>query len=257
MDRGIYVTTSASMAQERVIDTISNNLANMNTHGFKADRLLFSTYMQKSMNKQVEAPTPEEIRKGFFTKGVEESTYMTGSQGYTDFSQGALQATSNTMDIALEGDGVMTVSTLEGERYTRGGNFKVNATGELVTSDGYKLLDEGKSPINVGTDKFSIREDGTVTTGTGEFAGKIRVVEFADKSQLKKMGNGLYMAEDQAQEEGSSTLVKQGYLEGSNINPVAEMTKMITAMRTYEAFQKSVHSHDDMTQKLISDVARP
>jgi len=257
LDKGIYVTASASLAQEHVMDMISNNLANMNTHGYKGDRLMFSTYMQKSLNQQVSIPTPEEIKKGFFTKGAEDSTYMMGSQGYTDFSQGALQATSSPFDIALDGDGVLAVKTPDGERYTRGGNFKINSEGVLVTSDGYPVLDERNAPLNINTDKFSIQEDGTITTDAQEIVGKIKVVAFPDKSMLKKMGNGLYIADDPKQAQASAALVKQGYLEGSNINPVVEMTRMITAMRTYEAFQKSIHSHDDMTQKLINDVARP
>ncbi|MBI5178051.1 MAG: flagellar basal-body rod protein FlgF [Nitrospinae bacterium] len=257
MDKGIYVTTSGSLAQERMMDIITNNLANMNTHGYKADRLLFSSYMQKSLNQPVNPPTPEEIKKGFFTKGGDETAYMMGSQTYTDFSQGALQATSSPFDIALDGDGFIAVQTPEGERYTRGGNFKVSAEGELVTSDGYPVLDEGNATINIGADNFAIQEDGSVVANAKDVLAKIKVVNFPDKGVLQKTGRGLYQTNDAALAEPSTALVKQGYLEGSNINPVVEMTRMITAMRTYEAFQKSIHSHDDMTQRLINDVAKP
>ena len=256
MNKGIYVATSGSLAQERAMDLIANNLANMNTHGYKADRLLFSTYLQKADASSATPPTPDQIKTGISNNKTGDIAYMVGSQSYTDYEQGSLQKTGNDFDIALDGNGFMAVQTPMGERFTRGGAFKIDAQGDLVTADGYRVSNQNGGAIHVGNEKFAVQEDGRVSTSDGE-AGHLKVVDFADRTQLKKAGQGLFVATAGMAAEPPTANVKQGYLESSNINPVVEMTRMITALRTYEAFQKTIHSNDDMTTRLIADVGRP
>lgn len=255
MNKGVYSATSASLAQERAMDVITNNLANMNTSGYKADRMLFQSYLQKAA-PAAEAPTTAQVAAGTILNRTDDTAYMIASQSYTDFEQGSLQATKNEFDFALEGDGFFAVMTPRGERYTRGGAFKIDKDGVLVTSAGHKALDESGKGIFVGDAPFSIREDGALFSGETPM-GKIKVVDYPNRGELVKNGDGLFEALPGAVRTPSTAAVKQGYLETSNINPVAEMTRMITAMRTYEAFQKTIHSQDDMTQRLINDVARP
>ncbi len=258
MEKGAYVAVSGSMAQERAMDMITNNLANVNTPGFKGDRLLFESFLQKSLQPESGIPTPEQIKNGSLQPGVEDSEYLLGAEGYTDFSQGGLQRTSNPMDIALKGDGFLTILTPDGERYTRGGTFVTGETGELVTKDGYPLLNDKKQPIFVDGGAFSIGDKGLVTGADGEEIANLLLVKFEDRQQLKKEGNNLYSASDTATGSiATDATVKQGYIEGSNINAVREMAKMITALRSYQTFQKAIQSHSEMTTRLINEVGRP
>ena len=256
MDKGTYIAVSGSLAQERAMDIISANLANINTDGFKAGRVLFESYLQKSLDPNGEIPTPEMIKKGMPGSQLPDSAYLVASEGYTDYSQGPLRVTAQKFDIALEGEGFFAVNTPEGEMYTRGGSFQINLKGELTTRDGHTLLDVKKKPIMVGMVKFNIDDSGTLLDEDDEPIAQIKIVDFNDKSVLEKRGSGLYAAPESVQRQASTAFVKQGYIESSNINAVTEMTKMITALRTYEAFQKAIQSHDQMTAKLITDVTR-
>jgi flagellar basal-body rod protein FlgF len=270
LEKGIYVATSGGMAQERAMEIISNNLANTSTNAFKADRLVFSSYVNKSSQVPPTAPpSPGEIRAGLASLTQNDSIYKIGSQGYTDFSQGSLLATGNPLDVALDGDGFVAVETPDGERYTRGGSLKLAADGTLVTSEGHAVLDASGRQIVVpsrvdlkgnGIDNtIKIMGNGLVNISDGNYArpaGFLKIVDFSDKTRLEKIGAGLYKAPDEVQPEPSGASVRQGFLEGSNINPVAEMTRMITGLRAYESFQKAIQSHDEMDQRLISDVAR-
>ena len=256
MDKGTYIAVSGSLAQERAMDIISANLANINTDGFKAGRVLFESYLQKSLDPNGTIPSPEMIKGNAPGSQLPDSAYLVASEGYTDYSQGPLRVTTRQLDIALEGEGFIAVNTPEGEMYTRGGSFQLNLKGELITREGHAVLDIKKKPIMAGLIKFDIDDSGTLLDENNEPFAQIKVVDFPDKSVLEKRGGGLYAAPESAKRQASTALVKQGYMESSNINAVTEMTKMITALRTYEAFQKAIQSHDQMTAKLIAEVTR-
>lgn len=248
MNKGIYVAVSGSIAQERAMDVISNNLSNVNTRGYKADRVLFEAYLQKNLTSGAN-PVPA-------GKSADDAAYAITSQVYTDFSQGPLKATEAPLDIALHGEGFFTVQAGEGERYWRGGTLNINQKGELVTPAGARLLDVDKKPIIAGFAQFRISNDGTVISEKNQPIAKIRIVDFKNKSVLTKKGDGLFTASNPDTAIASTALVKQGFVEGSNINPVAEMAKMITTLRSYQAFQKAIQSHDEMTGRLLGNVAR-
>ncbi len=256
MDKGTYIAVSGSLAQERAMDVIAANLANVTTDSFKAGRVLFESYLQKSLDPGDEIPSPEMIKEGMSASQLPDSAYLIASQGYTDFSQGPLRVTALPFDIALEGDGFIAVKTPEGEMYTRGGSFQMSLKGQLVTNNGHTVLDMKGKPITVGLIKFTIDDSGIVLDENDQPVARIKVVDFSDKSVLEKRGGGLYAAPDSVKRQTSTAFVKQGYIESSNINAVTEMTKMITALRTYEAFQKAIQSHDQMTARLITDVSR-
>ncbi len=230
------------------MDAISNNLSNINTRGYKADRVLFESYLQKNL---ATGATPS-VANG----STDDAAYIVTSQVYTDFSQGPVQTTSNPLDIALQGEGFFAVQTDEGERYWRGGTLQINQKGELETQSGWPLLDLNKKPIITSLTKMVINNDGTVRNGDNQPIAKIRVVDFKDKSILAKEGNGLFAVSNPEQAVASNALVQQGFVEGSNINPVSEMAKMITALRSYQAYQKAIQSHDEMTGRLLGNVAR-
>lgn len=257
MEKGLYSAISGSMAQERAMEIITNNLANVASTGFKADRVVFESYLQKQMDPKADVPTPEEIKRGDFSKRVHDTSYQINSENYTDFSQGPLKLTDRPFDISLDGDGMFVVKTPDGERYTRGGSFEINLDGELTTSSGLQVMDVKGKPVYIGSGEINIMDNGTITTPEGVAISRIKVVAFEDKSLLRKEGAGLFKSNDPKQAIQSDALVKQGFLEGSNINPVAEMTRMITVQRTYQALQKAVQSQDEMTGRLIADVGRP
>ncbi|MDH5542367.1 MAG: flagellar basal-body rod protein FlgF [Nitrospinota bacterium] len=256
MDKGSYVAASGSIAQERAMEYISNNMANMNTPGFKADRAIFESYLKDNLKPGAGIGTRAEIASGYLPQSKNDSTYLVASGKFTDFSQGALRQTDSPLDIALEGDGFIALLTPDGEKYTRGGSFTVGREGYLETLDGNVVIDRQNSPIRLDEGAFHIREDGTIAGSNGEDIAQLKVVKFADNEVLKKEGNSLYLAENMENTSWSDAIVKQGFQEGSNINPVSEMAKMITALRQYSTFQKAIQSEDEMNSKLINQVAR-
>jgi len=257
LEKGSYVAASGSMAQERAMDIISNNLANVNTPGFKGDRLLFESYLKRSANSESSIPTSEQIKRGSITPSTEDSEYLVTNNSYTNFEQGSLKMTEQQTDLALTGEGFLSVWTPGGERFTRGGTFKIADSGELVNHEGFPLLGTDNKPVYVGDQSFFVKTDGEVTDIDNNNIGRLKVVDFEDKSQLKKSGNNVFEASNMATMTSPKAEIQQGYLEMSNVNPVSEMTRMITTLRTYQSMQKTIQSEDEMTTRLISDVGRP
>ena len=256
MEKGTYVAVSGMVAQERAMNLITNNMANMNTPGYKADRVLFESYLNKSSEAGAEIPSGSEVNSGYLPEKQNDNSYLITSEAYTDYSQGGMRETSNPLDIALDGDGFLAVMTDAGERYVRGGSFVFGPEGELKTSEGHDLINRDGNPIFLDGKSFYLQEDGTITGMNNEELDQLRVVTFADKSVLRKEGSSLVAADNTEFAIQSEAKVKQGYVEASNINPVGEMARMITALRHYNLFQKSIQSHDEMTNKLINDVGK-
>lgn len=267
MDKGIYTALSGSIVQERRMDIISNNLANVNSAGYKGDIPVFESYLHQQKGANIPAPV---------IPGVASNEYVVNSNPYIDFSQGPLHETGNELDLALNGDGFFVVDTPDGIRYTRDGNFKIDKEGVLKTQDGYPVLSRGGpkgeyiyinvlSPTQQG--EVSVSADGTISVIdqfsedvpiriTGGY--KLKIVDFEKPYLLKKVGNGLYapISENIAELEAQNTEVKQGFIERSNINIIKEMTSMIEVVRGYESYQKVIQSFDDSTSKLIDEVGR-
>ncbi|MEK7679782.1 MAG: flagellar hook-basal body complex protein, partial [Deltaproteobacteria bacterium] len=210
-------------------------LANINTPGFKRERPLFEDA----------SPFPGSPR-----------VLSRLMESMTDMTQGVVQKTERNLDVALRGNGFFAVETPVGVRYTRAGNFTINAERVLVTAAGHPVLGEG-GPVRIIGPDVAIDGDGNIKTG-GAVAGRLRVVDFADSAALVRQGN--YFAPlpaflpAQARPEG--TLIEQGVLEVSNMNAVTAMTSMIEAMRSYETQTKMIETIDDMTRKSIEEVGR-
>ena len=269
MDKGIYVALSGSVAQERRLNQISNNLANINSSSYKGDMAVFESYLHRPDGVNILSPE---------SSSVNPQSYVISPNYYIDFSQGPLIETASEMDMALNGDGFFTVETPEGIRYTRGGNFKIGADGMLITQDGYPVLggEEGGwgEPIFInalsvseGTGVVSVSPDGTISV-INQFlgdvplgiqkGGKLKIVDFPKPYALKKVGNGLYAPANEFVEElrAENVEVKQGFLEKANINVMKEMASMIEVIRGYESYQKVIQSYSDSTSKLVDEVGR-
>jgi len=261
MIRGWYIGSSGMNAQQNRLDTISNNLANVDTAGFKRDVTVTKSF-------------PELLLRRTEADGVYKNTFGSGdvapiigklglgvetNENYTQFEQGSFRATSTMTDIALAGEGFFAVETPNGERYTRNGNFLLGKEGILETKDGYPLMGEN-GIIRLEDDKFTVNEDGIITNHDGDVIDRIKIVRFDNERYLKKMGNSMWYATDISGEayiaEGNERpRMMQGYMETSNVNVVNEMVKMIEVNRAYEANQKTIQSEDSMMNTLWSKVA--
>ena len=255
MIRGLYTAASGMVAQQQNIDVISNNIANVNTTGFKQDRAEFQDLMYQSLNYTAGAtsattnnPTGIDVGLGVRTAGIQKN-----------FIQGSLKETGNSFDIAIAGNGFFKITTPTGETaYSRDGSFKKDNEGSLVTGQGYKLDPEIVIPDNLIN--ISIADDGTVSgadaqTGDLTQLGQITLANFINPAGLAPKGNNLYSETEVsgAPIEGNPGLngigsLKQGMLEGSNVQLVTEMVDLITAQRAYEANSKSITTTDTMLQ---------
>lgn len=255
MIRGLYTAASGMNAQQTNIDVISNNIANVNTTGFKQDRAEFQDLMYESLNYTAGAttadtdnPTGIDVGLGVRVEGIQKS-----------FSQGSLRETGNKLDVAIEGDGFFKITMPNGETgYTRNGAFKVDSEGSLVNGSGFKLDPEIVVPAELS--EISIGQDGTVSgtnASTGEVTdlGQITIVDFINPAGLAPQGSNLYLATETSGDaiEGTPGLdgmgnLRQGMLESSNVSLVIEMVNLITAQRAYEANSKSIQTTDSMLQ---------
>ena len=261
MIRGWYIGSSGMNAQQNRLDAIANNLANVDTAGFKRDVSVTKSFPELLL-RRTEA---DGVYKTPF--GSADVAPIIGKLGlgvetnenYTVFEQGSFRGTSMNTDIALAGEGFFAVDTPGGERYTRNGNFILGKEGILTTKDGYPLMGEN-GIIRLEDDKFTVNEDGIITTKENEVIDRIKIVRFENERYLKKMGNSFWASNSVSGEayiaEGMERpRMLQGYMETSNVNVVNEMVRMIEVNRAYEASQKTIQSEDSMMQTLWNKVA--
>jgi flagellar basal-body rod protein FlgG len=231
-----------ALHQERRINVIVNNLSNAQTVGFKKDVPVFQDIF-------------------FHEQELLRNQKMEATR--TDFSQGELVRTGNDLDLAITGDGFFKVSTPNGVRYSRAGNFRVDPQGRLVNASGLAVLGQNGDIILDGKKKISVGTDGTVqalgaeNNSTPETVGKIALVRFADLSALKKEGHTLFRNDGtQGEMEDVEAEIQQGLLETSNVNAVGEMAQMLEAYRTFETCMKIIQSDDELTGKTVNEVGR-
>jgi flagellar basal-body rod protein FlgF len=255
MSGSIYMAATGALAYEKRLQLLANNLANVDTAGFKKDRGRFREFNLS------EAGADENMR--FQSPQLRAPQYWMQYSTYTDFSGGALKKTGNPFDLALSGHGFFCVQTPDGIMYTRRGDFALNADEVLVTQEGWPVLGRGGdiqiklSKLSADKREFSISEDGTVTVDGSE-VDRLRIVDFTKSHALEKAGNNYYRAlKPRMLEELDENLeVSQGFLELSNVDTIRMMTEMIEVLRGYESYQKIMRSVDDMNAKLINDVGR-
>lgn len=249
MLKGIYSAASGMMAEAVRTDVISNNLANVNTTGFKKDVAVEESFRDLLLHK-IEGFEPNRAvgRIGTGVDIVEISPLM---------NNGIHRLTGNKLDVALEGDGFFVVDTAGGERYTRDGAFVLNNEGYLVNVNGdYILGEQGRISIRPEQSaSIDIGTDGVITAG-GEVIDRLRVVNFANQDSVRKLGDSLWISEEQPTE-AAGTRVIQGSLEYSNVNAVSEMIDLITATRAYEMNQKMIQMQDATLDKAINEVGKP
>ncbi|MCG5243702.1 flagellar basal-body rod protein FlgF [Azospirillum doebereinerae] len=238
MENSIYVALSRQMSLQRQLDVTSNNIANMNTTGYKNQRMLFTEFLEKP--------------------GLHEKVSFVQDRAVVrDLSVGAMTQTGNPMDLALTGHGYFTVDTASGPRYTRAGNFKLNDQRQMVDGGGLPVLADNGQPITIpaGTSDVKVSGDGTVSTELGP-VGKLNVVTFKNEQLMTEVGSGLYVSDEQPQPAPADTKVAQGLLEGSNVKPVVEMTQMIEVQRSYMSAQKVIENEHERIRSMIQKLGR-
>ena len=221
---GIYKAVDASLAQKHKFDTISNNLANINSNAFKRDIVSFD--------------------KALAIKNA--ST--------TDFTSGPIRYTGNELDVALEASGFFKIQTPKGIRYSRNGSFTCNMDRVLVTQNGDPVFGQN-GPIKINGTDVSIKSDGQMVVD-GQPVDKIVVVDFKQPRLLKKEGSSCYMHQGEEKDifTAKNITVHQGYIEKSNVNATEEMIKMIETLRAFESTQKVIQTMDELNRKMVNDV---
>ena len=211
MDTSSYIALSGEMVREHQMEVLANNIANQSTPGFKAEKMMFREYLNDA--------------------GGSPSSYVVGAGNARDMGQGPMSHTGDPLDIALNGPGFLTVTTPNGDRYTRDGHLQLDSQGELVTTSGFVVQGDGGSPIVIPADagQITIGKDGTVATQK-QTIGKIAVVNFDNPQTLAEIQGGLY-ATKQTPQPVTTTNIEQGTVEEANIQPVVEMTKLMKAAR--------------------------
>lgn len=281
MIRGWYTGASGMAAQQVRLDAIANNLANVDTDGYKRDVTVSKAFAQLLLRRMDDDGVYLHLLGsgdmapiiGTLGTGVE------SNEVFTELEQGALKGTDSDFDLALDGKGFMSVSTPYGERYTRNGSFILGKEGFLETKEGYPVLGEN-GPIRVDENNFQVDKDGRVwvnqaypdspETVVGREQNEweepvlldtIKLVDFETVRYLAKQGSSLWK---ETEESGPANLltgnsrpkVLQGFTEASNVNPVTEMVRMIEVNRAYEANQKTIQTEDASLAKLINEVAK-
>lgn len=256
MVRGLYTAYTGMINQQKRLDTVTNNLANASTTGFKREGLTSKSFDQMLTVKLNDLSVP------YLNEGIGKmSLGVKIGENYTDYSQGSLKETGNTYDLALAGNGFFTISYTDkkgntSEKYTRDGEFTMDSEGYLRTLEGDYVQGEGGNiMIPVETSEVSIRDNGDIYAD-GEYVDSLRIVDFEDYNNIEKFGENLYNVVDGATETESTAAVKQGYLEMSNINVVKEMVEMITISRAYESNQKLIQTEDDMLDKSVNQIGK-
>jgi flagellar basal-body rod protein FlgF len=237
MENAQLIGLSRQIALRHQMDVVANNMANINTTGFKASSILFEEYI---------APV---ARDQDFIGGDQELSFVQDWATMISMGPGAMVQTGNALDVALEGEGFFAVETPAGERWTRSGAFQINASGMLVDVSGNAVLGEGGPITFDSTDtEISIARDGTVMTQNGS-KGRLRVVEFDDPRILTREGNNLFSGGEPLP--AVDTVVAQGFIEGSNVSGVTEMAEMIRVNRSYQSLASMMQRQDELRTSAI------
>ena len=236
MDNGIYITLSRQMALFNDLEVSANNLANSTTPGYNAQKIVFSDYLVKD-NKRKDA-------------------YANDISTYRDTSNGSLHMSDNPFDLAIAGPGYFLVETPFGTRYTKAGNFQIDAQGTLMTTQGYPVLgnDNGRITIPAGIKKIEINGVGQISAD-GTDVGQIGLAEFKDEQKMERMGNSLYNSKEPPQPPEKARIV-QGAIESSNVSSVSELIRVQEVSRSVGNTAKFIETMYDLERKTSSTYSK-
>lgn len=251
MENAVLIGLSRQMALKRELEVVANNIANVNTTGFKADTALFEEFIMPGASA------------GQFSRQDRRMSYVHDRSTYIDPSQGSIQHTGAPLDVAIEGEGYFVVQTPRGERYTRAGSLQINADGQLVTSEGHSVQGENGPIIFQALDTgIMISKEGTITVREGgdtrsdAVRGKLRIVTFDQGQQLHKDGGATFSAPaDAVARDVEQPTVIQGAIEKSNVKSIIEMTRLIEITRTYTQVAGILQNQHDLRRSAVEKLA--
>jgi flagellar basal-body rod protein FlgF len=238
MENAQLISLSRQLSLQRQMDVVANNLANINTTGFKGEDLLFEDYVMPVAADDDFMPVDRDLH------------YTWDWSTVHDMANGSIEQTGNPLDVALSGNGFLVVETPQGERYTRAGSLQIASDGTLVDLDGNPVLsDQGPIRFEPTETDINIASNGSISTSEGA-KGALRLVEFADPRMLAKAGNNLYTGDGGAPAIG--TRVVQGSIERSNVSGVTQLTEMIRIQRAYQSLASLMQKQDDIRSTAIN-----
>jgi flagellar basal-body rod protein FlgF len=243
MDNAVYVGVSRQMVLRREMDIIANNIANLDTAGFKVESLIHKT---------------DPAAPAVTLDGPRPVKFVAADTVARDFGQGSLNKTGADLDMAIEGQGFFQLQTPNGPRFTRDGRFTTDPTGRLVNQQGHAVLDESGSEITIDADKgqVAIGADGSMSQGN-ERVGKVGMFSFASQAALEKSGDNSFRNSSNLQPQpATSARLRQGHIESSNVKPVLEITRMVEVSRAYESAAKMVDAEADLSRRSVERLGR-
>ncbi|HSR67156.1 MAG TPA: flagellar hook-basal body protein [Acidobacteriota bacterium] len=241
MNHGLYIAAAGMKSRAQALEVSANNVANAGVAGYKRDMVFYGIFNR--------------VRGNPLERALADS--VVAEESRTNFSAGTLQRTDNPLDLALASDGFFAVQTGEGVSYTRNGQFTLDANRRIVSAAGEPLLNENNRPIILPEGQVEVGSLGDVSVD-GVLAGRIQIVDFQDKAQLVKAGSVLFQAPQGAEPLPPENLsVKQGFLERSNVNPVAGLADAMHNMRTFEMLARAMRMmSQDVDRRAIDEIAR-
>ncbi|MEZ5815115.1 MAG: flagellar basal-body rod protein FlgF [Alphaproteobacteria bacterium] len=240
MENSIYLALSKQLVQQTNMQIIANNVANANTAGFRAQNIIFEEFLVDPRGKTTDDAAGDPL------------SFVYNRAQYENTSPGSLSQTGNPLDAALVGPGFFGIQGPGGEvMYSRAGQFNMDADGTLRNSAGFPVADQGGSPIIIprGSSEIKIDGKGVISNQNGP-VGQMMVVEFDDPQVLEAQGNTLYSAPEPGRP-AENTAVRQGHIEGSNVQPVVEMTRMIETLRNFQATQRVLQGENERLRTTI------
>lgn len=248
MQRGLYIAGTGMMVNRRLMENVTSNITNVETTGYKKNYLVTHSFDEVLVERLNDGDGVRRYYAGPLTWGT------LVDQKYQDFSQGPLENTTLSTDLAIVGDAFFAVETPNGERYTRSGAFNLTVEGYLCDPEGNYVLGEN-GRIYVGGDDFSVNTNGEISVN-GEYIDRFRLVSFADNNSLRSQGDNLFAATEAPIEDGNGAQVRQYMLENSNVNTAQEMVDMITTYRAYESNQRMLKMIDETLGKGVNEIGR-
>ena len=255
MIRALYTSGWSMRANNKQMDVVSNNLANVSTIGYKKDTVVYESFPEVMVRRI------NDTRSTLNPSGKVGNVQLGNDIGevFTYYTSGQLNNTDSSLDLAIGNSdsaffsiGVPNENGEITEYYTRNGSFALNPQGQLVTSEGYIVLGTNGA-ITLEGENFTVLDDGSIVQNE-EIVARLAIKEFTDTTTLRKFGENLIQTTDQTQEQEFTGVVKQGYIEQSNVNTINEMINMITVLRAYEANQKVVQALDGTLEKAVNEV---
>lgn len=246
MNSGLYTAYSGLIVRYDTLNTIANNLANVNSNGYKEDKLFYKLY-NNAVLRGSGNPVEEAVNNGVFVES-----------GGVNFSDGILTETGNNLDMALVGKGFFAVQTSNGIRYTRNGNFTVDSTRKLITREGFPVLGEDGKPIALPNGQINIDARGEISDD-GTPVGKIKIVDFTNYAELSKEGNSLLklVSPNSKETTPNDVEIRQGFVEKSNVDPIKATVDMVEGLRQFQFLTKSIEMiMNEVNLRVIDQVGR-